>query len=109
MPIVSPVVPLFSAPLLTPAPGLGRISLPEGVPTGLPVAGETAESPDELVPPVLTFCASAIEPLKRSIAVAVISVIFNLVSSACNDVPAFVRIVMRSDRGGSGSKTYSKF
>jgi hypothetical protein len=42
------------------------------VATGFPVAGETAESPEELVAPVLAFCASAIEPVSTSIAVAVI-------------------------------------
>jgi hypothetical protein len=88
--MVSPVVPLFSAPLLTPAPGLGRTSLLEVVPTGSPFAGETAESPDEVVAPVLAFCASVIEPLKRRIAVAVTSVIFTL-CPPCTDIPAFVK------------------
>jgi hypothetical protein len=66
VPIVSPVVPLFMAPLLMPAPGLGRSVRLEPLMVGLPVAGETAESPGGVVEPVLAFCASASELVKTS-------------------------------------------
>jgi hypothetical protein len=61
VPIVSPVVPLFSAPLFTPDPTLGRL-VPFAAPLlGLGLAGETAESPAVVVEPVLEFCAKAKE------------------------------------------------
>jgi hypothetical protein len=72
VPIVSPVVPLFRAPLLIPDPWLGRLigaALIE-----LPV-GETAESPDVVVTPVLAFCAST-EFVITSAEIIAISVIF---------------------------------
>jgi hypothetical protein len=79
VPMVSPVVPLFIAPLLTPAPGLGRLVPFEPPPAGLAVAGDTAESPDELVEPVPAFCASASEPVKITADTAMIdaNLIFN--------------------------------
>jgi hypothetical protein len=46
---------LFKAPLATPAPGLGRLSLLELALTGFDVAGETAASPVVVVEPVLAF------------------------------------------------------
>ena len=66
VPIVSPVVPLFIAPLLMPAPGLGRSVRLEPLLAGLPVAGEMAESPDAALEPVLAFCASANELVKTN-------------------------------------------
>jgi hypothetical protein len=63
VPIVSPVVPLLSAPLLTPAPRLGRL-VPVEPPVGLTVAGDTAESPVDVAEPVPVFCASASELVK---------------------------------------------
>jgi hypothetical protein len=63
VPIVSPVVPLFIAPLLTPAPGPGRL-LPFEPAAGLTVAGDTAASPEVVVEPVPAFCASASELVK---------------------------------------------
>ena len=58
MPIVSPVVPLLLVPLLIPFPGLAEPSRCAVSPTGLAVAGETAESPVVTVDPVLAFCAN---------------------------------------------------
>jgi hypothetical protein len=78
VPIVSPVVPLFIAPLLTPAPGLGRLAPFELPPAGLTVAGDTAESPDVGVEPVLAFCASANELVKTTAVTAAIDA--NLIS-----------------------------
>jgi hypothetical protein len=76
VPIVSPVVPLFKAPLLTPAPWLGRLVPFEAASIGLPAAGETAESPDVVVAPVLAFCANAIELASTSTDTAANTVIF---------------------------------
>ena len=57
VPIVSPVVPLFIAPLLIPVPELGRLA-PFAEPLLRPgLAGEMAESPVVVVEPVLAFCA----------------------------------------------------
>jgi hypothetical protein len=58
VPMVSPVVPVLLVPLLTPLPGLEAPSPRGGTPTGLAVAGETAESPVVTVDPVLAFCAN---------------------------------------------------
>ena len=78
--MVSPVVPLFMAPLLMPAPGLRR-SGPFGLSVvGLPAAGETAESPDEVVEPVLTFCASANELVKTT--ADAVKIIVNFMSNS---------------------------
>jgi hypothetical protein len=66
--MVSPVVPLFMAPLAMPAPALGRLSLREPALTGFAVAGESAASP-VVVEPVPAFCAKAIE-FAKSAAVA---------------------------------------
>jgi hypothetical protein len=63
VPMVSPVVPLFIAPLLTPAPRLERLASFEP-PAGLTVAGDTAESPDLAGEPVPALCASAKELVK---------------------------------------------
>jgi hypothetical protein len=79
-PIVSPVVPLFIAPLLTPAPGLERLAPFEPLPVGLTVAGDTAESPDGVVEPVPAFCASASELVKITANTAVIDA--NLMSNS---------------------------
>jgi hypothetical protein len=79
VPIVSPVVPLFMAPLLMPAPGLGRLVTFEPSLVGLPAAGETAESPDDVVEPVLTFCASANELVK--ITADAIMIVVNFMSN----------------------------
>lgn len=57
--MVSPVVPLFTAPLAMPAPRSGRLALLEAALVGLAVAGETAESPVVVVEPVVAFCANA--------------------------------------------------
>jgi hypothetical protein len=85
VPMVSPVVPLFMAPLLMPAPGLGR-SGPFGLAlAGLPAAGETAESPDEVVEPVLTFCASANELVK--ITADAVKIIVNFMSNFPHPFP----------------------
>jgi hypothetical protein len=75
--MVSPVVPLFMAPLAMPAPGPGRLSLLELALAGFEVAGETAASPVVVVEPVLAFCASAIEFAKRA---AVAAMIVNFMS-----------------------------
>ena len=80
MPIVSPVVPLFIAPLLTPAPRLERLVPFEPPPAGLTVAGDTAESPDEVVEPVPAFCASASELVKITADTAMIDA--NLMSNS---------------------------
>jgi hypothetical protein len=79
VPIVSPVVPLFIAPLLTPAPRLERLAPVEPLPAGLTVAGDTAESPDGVVEPVPAFCASASEFVKIIADTAVINA--NLMSN----------------------------
>ena len=79
--MVSPVVPLFMAPLAIPAPGLGRLSLLEPALAGFDVAGETAASPVVVVEPVLAFCASAIEFAKSAAVVAAIMTNFMLGSS----------------------------
>lgn len=63
VPIVSPVVPLLSAPLLTPAPRLERL-VPVELSVGLTVAGDTAESPEGVAEPVPAFCANASELVK---------------------------------------------
>jgi hypothetical protein len=67
------------APLLTPAPGLGRSERLEP-PAGFAVAGETAASPGGVVVPVLAFCASASELVKTNIDTAAINVFFMAVS-----------------------------
>jgi hypothetical protein len=67
--MVSPVVPLFIAPLAMPAPALGPLSLRELALAGVDVAGETAASPVVVVEPVLAFCASTIEFAKSAAAV----------------------------------------
>jgi hypothetical protein len=79
-PIVSPVVPLFIAPLLTPAPGLERLVPFDPPPAGLTVAGDTAESPDGVAEPVLAFCASASELVKTTADTAMIDA--NLMSNS---------------------------
>jgi hypothetical protein len=66
---VSPVVPLFMAPLAMPAPAFGRLSLRELALAGFDVAGEIAASPVVVVEPVPAFCASAIEFAKSAAAV----------------------------------------
>jgi hypothetical protein len=58
------------APLLMPAPGLGR-SVRFEPPAGFAVAGETAASPGGVLEPVLAFCACANEPVNTSAARAV--------------------------------------
>jgi hypothetical protein len=79
---VSPVVPLFMAPLAMPAPALGRLSLRELALAGLfDVAGETAASPVVVVEPVPAFCASAIEFAKIAAAVSAMMANFMLGSS----------------------------
>jgi hypothetical protein len=80
VPIVSPVVPLFIAPLLMPAPGLERLVPFEPSPAGLTVAGDTAESPDGVVEPVLALCASASELVKIIADTAMIDA--NLISNS---------------------------
>jgi hypothetical protein len=75
VPIVSPVVPLFIAPLLTPAPRLERLAPFELPPAGLTVAGDTAESPDGAVEPVPALCASASELVKITADTAAIDAI----------------------------------
>jgi hypothetical protein len=59
VPMVSPVVPLFMAPLAIPAPGPGRLAPVELPLAGFAAAGDTAESPDVVADPVPAFCASA--------------------------------------------------
>jgi hypothetical protein len=73
VPIVSPVVPLLLVPLLIPFPGLERPSLRAVPPTGLAVAGETAESPVVMVAPVLAFCAetNVVDKIKPIVAITV--------------------------------------
>jgi hypothetical protein len=71
---------LFIAPLLTPAPGLERLAPFEPLPVGLTVAGDTAESPDGVVEPVLAFCASAGELMKITADTAIIDA--NLMSNS---------------------------
>ena len=75
VPIVSPVVPLFMAPLLMPAPGLGRSVRLEPL-AGFAAAGETAESPGGVVEVVLALCANAGEPVKTSADAAAIHTFF---------------------------------
>jgi hypothetical protein len=75
VPIVSPVVPLFMAPLLMPVPGLGR-SMRIEPPAGFAVAGETAASPGGVVELVLAFCACANELAKTSADTAAIHAFF---------------------------------
>jgi hypothetical protein len=76
VPIVSPVVPLFNAPLLMPVPWVARSAAAEPAPTGLDVAGDTAESPDVVVVPVLAFCATAAEIVSRRVDTAAIKAVF---------------------------------
>jgi hypothetical protein len=73
------VVPLFMAPLLTPAPGLGRSVRLDPL-AGFGVAGETAESPGGVFEPVLAFCACANELAKTSADAAAIHAFFIAVS-----------------------------
>jgi hypothetical protein len=80
VPIVSPVVPLFKAPLATPAPGVGRLSLLEFALIELGAAGDTAESPLVVVEPVLAFCADAIDVDNR--AAVVIAMIENFMAGS---------------------------
>jgi hypothetical protein len=68
------------APLLTPAPGLGR-SVRLDPPAGFGVAGETAASPGGVFEPVLAFCACAKGLAKISAAPAAIHAFFIAVSS----------------------------
>jgi hypothetical protein len=76
VPIVSPVVPLFIAPLLIPVPGLlGRLAPVAAPLVWLGLAGEIAESPIVVVEPVLALCARTNEFEKIS-AVAAITVNF---------------------------------
>jgi hypothetical protein len=77
--MVSPVVPLFKAPLLMPAPGLGR-SVRLELTAGFAVAGETAASPGGVVEPVLAFSASASELVKTSADTAAINARFMAIS-----------------------------
>jgi hypothetical protein len=79
VPIVSPVVPLFMAPLLMPPPGLGRV-VPVEAPLAGGVAGDTAASPDVVVEPVLAFCASANELVKITTDTAAITASFISIS-----------------------------
>jgi len=71
VPIVSPVVPLFIAPLLIPVPGLRRLAPFAELLFWLGVAGEIAESPVVVVEPVLAFCARTKEPEKISVVAAI--------------------------------------
>jgi hypothetical protein len=73
VPMVSPVVPVLLVPLLTPLPGFEAPSPRIGAPTGLVVAGETAESPVVTVDPVLAFCANTIvaEKINPTAAIAI--------------------------------------
>jgi hypothetical protein len=64
VPMVSPVVPLLSAPLLMPLPALGRLGAVAAPPFWAGLAGETAASPVVVVEPVLAFCANAIDAEK---------------------------------------------
>ena len=76
VPIVSPVVPLFIAPLLIPVPGLlGRLAPVAASLVWLGLAGEIAESPIVVVEPVLALCARTNEFEKIS-AVAAITISF---------------------------------
>jgi hypothetical protein len=103
VPIVSPVVPLFIAPLLTPAPGLERLAPFELPPTGLIVAGDTAESPDGVVEPVPAFCASASELVKITTDTAMIDA--NLISNSLVSAgPGFAcpRRGHKSEQAGGG-------
>jgi hypothetical protein len=59
------------APLLTPAPGLGRSLRPEPPVAGVPAAGEIAASPVGVFAPVLAFCASARELVNTSATAAI--------------------------------------
>jgi hypothetical protein len=72
---VSPVVPLFIAPLLMPAPGLGRSGRLDP-PAGFVAAGETAASPGGVLEPVLAFCACASELANTSADTAAIHAFF---------------------------------
>ena len=79
VPIVSPVVPLFIAPLLIPVPGLRRPAPFAELLLWLGVAGEIAESPVVVVEPVLAFCARTNEPKRISVVAAItINFISNL-------------------------------
>jgi hypothetical protein len=71
VPIVSPVVPLFIAPLLIPVPGLRRLAPFAELLLWLGVAGEIAESPVVVVEPVLAFCARTNEPEKIGVVAAI--------------------------------------
>ena len=76
VPIVSPVVPLFIAPLLIPVPWLlGRLAPVAALLIWLGLAGEIAESPIVVVEPVPVRCARTNEFEKIS-AVAAITVNF---------------------------------
>lgn len=75
VPIVSPVVPLFIAPLLIPGLELGPLAPFAELLFRLGLAGETAASPVVVVEPVLAFCARTSDPEKIS-AVAAINVDF---------------------------------
>jgi len=70
VPIVSPVVPLFIAPLLIPVPGLRRPAPFAELLLWLGVAREIAESPVVVVE-VLAFCARTKEPEKISVVAAI--------------------------------------
>jgi len=83
--MVSPVVPLFMAPLAIPAPGLGRLSLLELALAGFAVVGETAASPVVVVEPVLAFCASAIEFAKSAAAAMMANFILGSSEEAENE------------------------
>lgn len=63
VPIVSPVVPLFSTPLLTPLPTPGRLGVVAVPPFWPGLAGEAAASPVVVVEPVLAFWAKAGKPI----------------------------------------------
>jgi hypothetical protein len=73
------------APLLMPVPRLGRLVPFEPALVGLPAAGETAESPDEVVEPVLMFCASANELIK--ITADAIMIVANFISNFPHPYP----------------------
>src|SRR6476660_557472 len=72
VPIVSPVVPLFIAPLLIPVPGLlGRLAPVAAPLVWLGLAGEIAESPLVVVATVLARCARTNEFEKISAVAAI--------------------------------------
>jgi hypothetical protein len=104
VPMVSPVVPLFIAPLLTPAPRLGRSleRLAPVEPAGLTVAGDTAASP--VVEPVPAFCASASELVKRTADTAAIDANFisNFLRRCRTELP--IRATAIKSEQASGGK-----